>query len=63
MQRKDLALPQLVRAERDLALAEKASAAAALSLQTTYNVPNYEAFINADARVTELRANRGNLVV
>jgi hypothetical protein len=23
----------------------------------------YEAFINADARVTELRANRGNLVV
>jgi hypothetical protein len=36
---KDLALPQLVRAERDLALAEKGSAAAALNLQTTYNVP------------------------
>ena len=46
-------------AERDLALAEKASAAAALNLRTTYNVPNYEAFINADARVSELRANRG----
>jgi hypothetical protein len=29
---KDLALPQLVRAKRDLALAEKASAAAALQL-------------------------------
>jgi hypothetical protein len=43
---KDLALPQLVRAERDLAFAEKASAAAALNLQTTYNVPNYEAFIS-----------------
>jgi hypothetical protein len=56
---KDLALPQLVRAERDLAFAEKASAAAALNLQTTYNVPNYEALINAEVRVNRAAGESG----
>ena len=43
---KDLALPQLVRAEHDLALAEKASAAAALNLQTGNNFISSPTYFN-----------------